>query len=300
MYMMILSWLFWDPPRDALTIPYFDITVAWYGILFAAGFVIGYYLFLPILRKEFATNPLFMTKDQSVKQDLPLLAGSFAEKLTWFVVLGTIIGARLGHVLFYDWSYYSQNPLEILMIRKGGLASHGGTLGVMVGLLLFLYREKKTFPKMTFISLMDLLVIPTAVTVCFIRIANFFNQEILGYPTQQPWGIIFGHPADGSCPVPRHPVQLYEAIGYLVTFIVLYTWWKVRGPSLKSGALSGLFFLLVFGSRFLFEYLKEPQSPLDHLGLQLGQYLSIPFILLGIALLGKGLSASCPPQKETK
>lgn len=275
----LLAWLLWDPPREAFTIPYFNITVAWYGIIFALGFVVGYYILLPILRKTFQIN------SSGTIQETHTLASLFADRVTWFIVVGTIIGARLGHVFFYDWSYYKANPVEILMIRNGGLASHGGTIGVMIALLLFLYFNRKHFPQMTFIHLMDLLVIPTAVAVCFIRIANFFNQEILGTPTQKPWGVIFGHPADGTVPIPRHPVQLYEALAYLSTFVILYVLWRVKGKHLKPGILSGLFFILVFGSRFFLEFLKEPQSAIDSAGFQLGQSLSIPFVLLGIALL---------------
>lgn len=276
----LLSWLFWDPPREAFTIPYFNITVVWYGIIFASGFVVGYYTLLPILRKTLqSSHP--RTAEQTNQ-----LASLFADRMIWFIVFGTIIGARLGHVFFYDWGYYKANPLEILMIRKGGLASHGGTVGVMIALLLFLHFNRKHFPQMTFIKLIDLLVIPTAIAVCFIRIANFFNQEILGTPTEVPWGIIFGHPTDGTAPIPRHPVQLYEAFAYFCTFCVLYIIWKVKGDHLKSGILSGLFFIFVFGSRFFLEFLKEPQSEIDGVAsLQTGQYLSIPFVLLGFILL---------------
>lgn len=356
----LLAWLFWDPPREAFTIPYFDLVVVWYGIIFASGFVAGYYILIPILRKMFATTPCIYPRDitnwsllatqkknSAIESSLPFysglskqarndldalaegqepsselkqelvsalnyvvqdqslnvnrkalenkfpgaiektntLASLFADRITWFIVLGTIIGARLGHVLFYDWDYYSSNPLEILMIRKGGLASHGGTLGVMLAIVLFLRWNRSKFPEMTFIKLIDILVIPTSIAVCFIRIANFFNQEILGNPTDKPWGVIFGHAADGTAPIPRHPVQLYEAFAYLFTFLVLYTLWKVKGSSLKTGTLSGLFFIFVFGSRFFLEFLKEPQSPIDSLGLQMGQYLSIPFVLFGVALL---------------
>ncbi|HEV8051238.1 MAG TPA: prolipoprotein diacylglyceryl transferase [Parachlamydiaceae bacterium] len=277
-----LAWLFWNPPREAFTIPYFDIAVAWYGILFATGFVVGYFILIPILRTMFTETTKIYPRDGI---NVNTLATSFADKITWFIVIGTIVGARLGHVLFYDWPYYSANPIEILMIRKGGLASHGGTLGIMLALILFLRWNRKIFPEMTFVKLIDILVIPTAMTVCFIRLANFFNQEILGNPTNQPWGIIFGHAADGSAPIPRHPVQLYEALAYLATFIVLYLLWKVKGTSLKPGILSGLFFIFVFGSRFFIEYLKEPQSVIDSAGLHMGQYLSIPFILMGIGLL---------------
>lgn len=275
----LLAWLFWDPPREAFTIPYFNLTVVWYGIIFASGFIAGYYILRPILRKSLQDSY------HGTKEQTNTLASLFADRVTWFIVLGTIIGARLGHVFFYDWDYYKANPLEIFMIRKGGLASHGGTIGVMLGLLLFLHFNRKHFPKLTFIKLMDLLTIPTAVAVAFIRIANFFNQEILGTPTELPWGVIFGNPADGSIPMPRHPVQLYEALAYLGTFFVLYTLWKVKGNLLKPGVLSGLFFILVFGSRFFLEFFKEAQSPIDSAGLQLGQYLSIPFVALGVILL---------------
>lgn len=277
-----LAWLFWDPPRNAFTIPYFDIAVAWYGILFATGFVVGYFILILMLRKMFAETTKTYPRDGV---DIKTLASLFADRITWYIVIGTIVGARLGHVLFYDWPYYSANPIEILMIRKGGLASHGGTLAIILALILFLRWNRKTFPEMTFVKLIDLLVVPTAMAICFIRLANFFNQEILGYPTTLPWGVIFGHAADGTAPIPRHPVQLYEALAYFTTFIVLYLLWKVKGASLKPGILSGLFFIFVFGSRFFLEFLKEPQSVIDGSGLQMGQYLSIPFVLMGIGLL---------------
>lgn len=136
------------------------------------------------------------------------------------------------------------------------------------------------------IMLMDVLVIPTAVVATFIRIANFFNQEILGSETTLPWGIIFGHPSDGSNVVPRHPVQLYEAMAYFGTFVVLYSIWKKWGTALKPGILSGVFFVLVFGSRFFIEFLKTDQvSWLDHTSLHMGQMLSIPFVILGLCLI---------------
>lgn len=276
------AWLFWDPPREAFTIPYFDIAVAWYGILFATGFVVGYFVLIPILRKMFSETIKTYPREDT---DVNTLASSFADKITWYIVIGTVVGARLGHVLFYDWPYYRENPMKILMIREGGLASHGGTLGIMLALILFLRWNRKMFPEMTFVKLIDILVVPTALTVCFIRIANFFNQEILGYPTDKPWGIIFGHAADGTAPIPRHPVQLYEAAAYFATFIVLYALWRAKGTSLKPGILSGLFFIFVFGSRFFLEFLKEPQSVIDSAGLQMGQWLSVPFVLLGIGLL---------------
>lgn len=356
----LFAWFYWDPPREAFTIPYFDIVVVWYGILFATGFVAGYYILLPLLRNFFAESPEIYARDvkdwrmlasqmknsasesslpfysalskrardeldslsadqepdaglkqellnalntaakgldysfnrKSLAKDFPAaiepldtLASIFADRVSWFIVIGTVVGARLGHVLFYGWDYYSQNPLEILMIRKGGLASHGGTLGIILALILFIRWNRKQFPEVTLVKLMDLLVIPTAVTVCFIRLANFFNQEILGNPTDGPWGVIFGHAADGTAPFPRHAVQLYEAAAYLATFVILFMMWKAKGYRRKPGVYSGLFFIFVFGSRFFIEYLKAPQSEIDSIGLQVGQWLSIPFVILGIVLL---------------
>lgn len=277
-----LSWIYWDPPRDAFTIPYFDLPVAWYGILFAAGFVVGYFILIPMLRQVFAQSRKLDPQDDQVKA----LATTCADHLTWFIVIGTVVGARLGHVFFYDWPYYSSHPLEIIMIRKGGLASHGGTLGVIVGLILFLWWNRKQFPEFTLIKLFDILVVPTAFTVFCIRLGNFFNQEILGDESTLPWAIIFGHPTDGASSVPRHPAQLYEGFVYLATFFLLHYLWRHKRNMLKPGFLSGVFFLLVFGSRFLIEFVKMPQSSfMDSYGLQMGQYLSIPFILLGAALL---------------
>ncbi|MEI8364989.1 MAG: prolipoprotein diacylglyceryl transferase [Parachlamydiaceae bacterium] len=268
-----LAWFYWNPPREAFTIPLIDLPVMWYGILFALGFVCGYFILIPILKSSLSKN------NRS-------LSTQFADRLTFFIVIGTIVGARLGHVFFYDWPYYAANPLEIIMLRHGGLASHGGTLGVIISLLLFIRFNRHRFPEISLIFLMDVLVIPTAITATFIRLANFFNQEILGNKTLMPWGIIFGNAADGTVPTPRHPVQLYEAGAYLATFFILYGLWKAKGPTLKPGTLCGIFFILVFGSRFFIEFLKTPQvSWIDEPYLQMGQYLSIPFVLFGCLLL---------------
>ena len=268
-----LAWLYWNPPKEAFTIPFLNLPVMWYGILFAFGFVCGYFILIPILRK-------------SLPEKSREFSTLFADRITFFIVIGTIVGARLGHVFFSDWPYYEAHPMEILMIRNGGLASHGGTLGVIIALLLFLRLNKNRFPGISFLFIVDMLVIPTAVAVTFIRLGNFFNQEILGNETTLPWGIIFGHAADGSAPIPRHPVQLYEAAAYLATFFVLYPLWRIKRETLKPGLLSGIFFVLVFGSRFFIEFLKTPQeSWLDGFGLQVGQYLSIPFVCFGLFLI---------------
>lgn len=276
----LMAWLYWDPMPQAFTIPFIDRPVAWYGICFVTGFILGYIVLQPIFRQF-----LLGTKRYRA-EDIRELTTFYTDRLTWFIVLGTIIGARLGHVLFYDFPYYVRNPVEIIMTWKGGLASHGGTVGVIISMILFLYFYRKSLPELSFIKLIDMLVIPTALTVTFIRIGNFINQEILGYPTTLPWGVIFGHPADRSYPEPRHPVSLYEAGCYFAIFIILYSLWKYRRDTLKKGFLSGLFFVLVFGSRFLIDFFKLPQSQIiDETFLQMGQYLSLPFILLGMILM---------------
>ena len=177
------AWLQWNPSREAFTLPFFDITVAWYGVIFAAGFVAGYFLFIPIFKEFICRQNAFYVKEGNQAQ-----ARQFADHLTWFIVIGTVVGARLGHVFFYDWPYMQHHLLEIFMIRNGGLASHGGTVGVLLGIWLFLCWNKKKYPGLTFIGLVDLLCIPTGLVVAFIRIGNFFNQEILGIETRTALG----------------------------------------------------------------------------------------------------------------
>lgn len=221
----------------------------------------------------------------STKQTAYLLA----DRLCWFAVVGTVIGARLGDVFFYNWSYFREHPVEILKIWNGGLASHGGVLGVMLALYLYTKMIQRSIPQLSFLYLLDLVCVPTALVACFIRLGNFMNQEIIGIPTDLPWGVLFGHPADQVTAVPRHPVQLYEAIAYFITFIVLWQMWKKQPSNEKPGALVGMMFILIFGSRFILEFWKNTQesSLIDSSFLQAGQILSIPFILLGIFLYAK-------------
>lgn len=275
-----LSYISWDPSREAFTVPLIELSVMWYGIMFALGFILGYIILVPVATQFFEErNPGDPLKARA-------MGLSFTDRLVWFVVLGTLIGARLGHVLFYEFPFYMSHPMEIFMIRKGGLASHGGTIGVLVGVYLFLRFNRKNFPGLNFIWLMDLICIPTGVTAACIRIGNFINQEIVGLATTAPWGVIFEHPAEGVEAVPRHPVQLYEAGLYLLTFAVLFSMWKKYGTTLKQGTISGIFFIVVFGSRFFTEAIKLPQSTQMAEGdFQMGQYLSVPFVILGGALL---------------
>ena len=206
-----------------------------------------------------------------------------ADKLIWFVILGTLVGARLGHIIFYDWFYYSSHPLDAFKIWEGGLASHGGIAGIIIALMLYKRFALRDFPEISFLGLLDLMVIPSTLAGAFIRIGNFFNQEIFGPPTDLPWAVLFGHPIDGSAAVPRHPTQLYEALGYFVITAILFYEWRRKSNRLRTGYLFGLCFVLVFGFRFLIEFIKMPQSSMmDESFLQTGQILSLPFILLGL------------------
>lgn len=276
-----LCWLTWNPDRVVFFVPGTNHPVVWYGVWFALGFIVGYFILVPMIQRL-----LQHTRPQLDSKEARLLASQYVDRMTWLIVAGTIIGARLGHVFFYEWPRYQNNPLEIIQVWKGGLASHGATIGILLALFLHVRLMRKKYPEITFLRLLDIIVVPTAFAAGCIRIGNFFNQEILGIPSTVPWAIIFGDPADGSPILPRHPVQLYEAIVYFLTFLLLFSLWKWWTNVLKPGMLSGLFFIFVFGSRFFLEFLKMPQSAMiDESFLQTGQYLSIPIILAGFVLL---------------
>ena len=199
------------------------------------------------------------------------------DKLLTFLFIGTIIGARLGHCLIYEPQFYLSHPLEILKIWHGGLASHGGTLGVLLAIYLFTkscnYR---------FLTIADMLCIPVALVSTFIRLGNFMNSEILGKYTDSPLGIVFARIGDA---MPRYPAQLFEAFAYFIIFIILtlaYFYVKKRGP----GFILGLLFILIFSARFIIEPFKVEQADYTTgIALNVGQLLSIPFIILGIILI---------------
>ena len=250
--------IYWNPDPDLFVIPFFNHPIKWYGLFFVIGFLFGY---------------KYVQKDLKPYTDDPR---GMIDSLIWYIIAGTIIGARLGHVLFYEPLSYLHNPLEILMVWKGGLASHGGTVGVFIALWLFTKRN----PQLPFIKLLDFVAVPTALVAFFIRLGNFFNQEIIGTETSMPWGVIFGNPFDGSPIVPRHPTQLYEGLAYLAIFFFLL-WYKRQNPA--PGKIIGWFFVLVFTSRFFLEYTKEVQpSPYNLEYVQVGQWLSVPFVMLGV------------------
>lgn len=251
----------------------------WYGVLFVLGFILGYWIFIPLLMAE-------LQRTSMPQADLKKRCQELADRLTWYLILGAVIGARLGHVLFYDLPTYQGRWLDIFKIWEGGLASHGGAIGIIVAVALFRWRIAKPYPQLTMLKLLDLICIPTALAACLIRIGNFINQEILGTVTTVPWAVVFEHAADGSLPIPRHPVQLYEAVAYLMTFFVLLAFWRYRGPKSPTGALFGIFLTIAFAARIFLEGFKEPQSLLiDETEGMMGQYLSFPFLAIGVILL---------------
>ena len=240
------------------------IAPRWYGVFFALGFIVGYLIMAQIYRNE-----------RRPEEHL--------SSLFLYIFLGTLIGARLGHVLFYQPDYYLARPWEILMIWQGGLASHGGFIGVLIALYLYLGQ----YNEMSFLELSDRLVIATLPAAALIRIGNFFNSEILGVPTNLPWAVVFLRVDD----IPRHPAMLYEALIYLLVFVILYvSYWKAEIIKIP-GRVLGCALVLCFTARFLIEFVKEEQVSFEQgMLLNMGQLLSIPFIVLGFILLFRARS----------
>ncbi len=283
----MLGVIVWDPSRAMIpwNIPILGRPILWYGFFFAIGFFVAYFLTVYFLKSYFDQHVTKDTKES--KKNAKLLA----EKALIYAVIGTLIGARLGDVFLYqNLQDFTRDPLSFFRIWEGGLASHGGALGVFVAFWLF-YRSVKKHHKevyLPFLALLDLVTIPVSFVGACIRLGNFFNQEILGVPTALPWGVVFGHPADGSFPCPRHPVQLYESFCYLCTGLILYGLWRKDKSLQRPGRLFGLFLVLLFSFRFLIEGVKEEQSVFFIPDvLTMGQWLSIPFVLSGVFILWK-------------
>jgi len=193
----MLSVIFWDPDRAIVpwNIPFLERPILWYGFFFALGFFLAYFFLVYLVKSYFEKNPMFEKKENKQK------AKEFAEKALVYSVVGTLIGARLGDVLFYQsFDQIISDPFSVFKIWEGGLASHGGAMGVVIAFWLFFRKTKKLYPKLSFLNLLDLVSIPIAMVGGFIRLGNFFNQEILGTKSNLPWAVVFGHPADGSFP----------------------------------------------------------------------------------------------------
>jgi prolipoprotein diacylglyceryl transferase len=249
--------IYWDVSPEIFSIG--PITIRWYGLLFAMSFIVGYQIMMVIFKRE-----------NRSEHDL--------NDLVWYMILGTVIGARLGHCFFYNPDYYLAHPLEIIQVWKGGLASHGAAIGILTALYLFV-SKKKNF---SFLWIVDRIVITVALSGFFIRMGNLFNSEIIGKPTNGKWGVIFVSVDN----IPRHPAQFYESVAYLLIFIFLLSLYFKLNAKFKNGLLTGIFLILIFGFRFFVEFFKEIQSMFEQsMFLNMGQLLSIPFVIIGIFLL---------------
>lgn len=260
----MLSFITWDVSPVIFKLGFF--TLRWYSLAFMVGFLVGYEIVARMFRHEGAPE-----------RWLGLL-------LMW-TVAGTIVGARLGHVFFYEWDLFSQNPIKILYVWEGGLASHGGAIGVILGVILFSIVTTKRSPLWTF----DRLVVPIALVGGLIRLGNLMNSEIFGHATTLPWGFRFVNSpewqalyAGQAC----HPTQIYEAICYFALFaLLMWMYWRKNAEE-RPGLIFGVFLIGIFTPRFFIEFIKNPQEAFEQsMVLNMGQWLSIPFIIAGISLI---------------
>ena len=252
----------WNASPEVFSLGSFS--VRWYGLAFAVGFIIGYNIVARMFKHEGAPEKW-----------LGILLG--------YVVVATIIGARLGHVFFYEWDYYSQHLSEIPKVWNGGLASHGGTIAIIIAVFIYSWLVTKKPASWTF----DKLVIAIALVGGLIRLGNLMNSEIYGGETDLPWGFVFERNGET---VPKHPTQIYEATCYFLLFILLmWMYWKKNAQE-RPYLITGVFFIGIFLPRFFIEYVKNVQvawenDMIANYGINQGQLLSIPFVILGCALV---------------
>lgn len=254
---MDILYIHWHPSPEIFSIGPF--APHWYGLFFALAFVVGYYLTKSMFKREGARVDLIDT-------------------LLLYFFIGTIVGARLGHCLFYEPDIYLHKPLAILKIWEGGLASHGAGIGLFIALGIFVKKYK-----VDTLWLFDRLVIMIALSGLFIRMGNLFNSEIVGRPTDVPWGFIFENLGETF---PRHPSQLYEALSYFAMgLFMLFLYYRTKATSYK-GLIFGLGMVLIFAFRFFIEFTKDVQVEFEKsMSLDMGQWLSIPFVVLGVVFI---------------
>ena len=266
-------------------------TPNFYGLLFVAGLMIGYFVIKRMYKKD-------------------RIDEKYLDKLVLFMIIATVVGARLGHVLFYGpyWDVrnaegvliergYFSDPVSILKVWEGGLASHGGVIAILIAL--YLYSKKVI--RLPMLWILDRIVAPIAIAGCFIRLGNLMNSEIVGVPTDLPWAFSFTNYFNADTgqfdPTPRHPAQLYEAISYILIFaLLMFMYWK-RRLFMKPGVIFGTFLITLFGARFLVEFVKVGQTARDaYWAINTGQMLSIPLIIAGIVILIRALKKE--PKEE--
>ena len=270
--MTLPAFITWD--FDPVLFTLFGHPIVWYGLLFALGLII----LGPWIEKKMWEHEKLDSK--------------WFESLAVYVFVGTIVGARLGHVLFYDPAYYLAKPAKIFVTWEGGLASHGGTIGIIIACWLYSHRVTRK----SILWVLDRLAVPTGIVAAMIRLGNLTNSEIFGRPTTLPWGFRFIRSEEYRHLVPNmdmgcHPTQIYEALCYLAVFaLCMWLYWKRDAARRYSGLIVGVFLTGIFLSRFIIERIKIVQEPwelklIESVGLNMGQLLSIPFVLAGIWLI---------------
>jgi phosphatidylglycerol---prolipoprotein diacylglyceryl transferase len=280
---MNIGFIHWDVDPEIINILGFSLR--YYGVLFAGGIVLSIF----VLKWIFKNENISLDK---------------LDTLTLYGVIGIFIGARLGHCLFYDPSYYFNHPLEMLLPIQltdngeykfsgyQGLASHGGAAGLIIALILY---SKKT--QESILNTVDLIGLVAPLGSCFIRLGNLMNSEIIGFPTTVPWAFIF----EREDSLPRHPAQLYEAISYLSFFLLIFYLYRTNRPKLQNGFFFGISISLIFMARFFIEFVKERQVPFEEqMQLDMGQLLSIPFILVGLGFVIYGLLKTKRDKQENE
>lgn len=264
---MIFDAITWNVDPEIFSLG--QLSIRWYGLMFASAFLSGYIVFTRFLATE-------------------RLTAEMLDQLLIYIAVGTVLGARLGHCFFYEPDYFLKNQLEILKIWKGGLASHGAAIGILLSLWLYIRKHK-----LSFLWLIDRIVIVVALGGAFIRLGNLFNSEIYGRPTNLPWGIefvrdrLYDSNTGALLPtVARHPTQLYEAFSYILIFVVLFLFYRKRHMKVRDGYIFGVFMILLFSARFFIEFVKNDQVAFEAgMQLNMGQLLSLPFVLAGVVMI---------------
>ncbi|MCR5013942.1 MAG: prolipoprotein diacylglyceryl transferase [Bacteroidales bacterium] len=303
---MVLNYITWNVDPVALSLG--SLEIRWYGLCWAFGFLFGYLIMNKVYKRE------------------RMPEGSLDSLLIYMLVF-TVVGARLGHCLFYEPEYYLSRPLEMLKIWEGGLASHGGAIGILLGLWIYVRRfnkstkkEKTDKQRINYIWILDRIVIAVCLVGALIRVGNVFNHEIYGTPTSLPWGFVFLRGAeqfcgtvdnyeacpsiDSCCPpsewLPCHPTGLYEAFFCLLAMgILLWMYFKRDLGDRRPGLMFGTFLVIIFGSRIAIEFLKNVQVDFErNMVFDMGQWLSVPFVILGIVMIV--LSFRKPAQEQQK
>lgn len=279
---MILNYITWNVDPVALSLG--PLQIRWYGLCWAVGFLLGYLLMGKVYKKE-------------------KMPEGTLDSLLLYMLIFTVIGARLGHCLFYEPEYYLSKPLEMLKIWEGGLASHGGAIGILIALWLYVRRfnnkvEKKKGEKthINYLWILDRIVMPVCVVGALIRVGNVFNSEIYGTPTELPWGFVFVrgyekfYGPDGAL-LPCHPTGLYEAFFCLVALVLLlWMYFKKDLGDKRPGLMFGTFLIIIFGSRIGIEFLKNVQVAFEeNMRFDMGQWLSVPFVVVGIVMIVRSL-----------